>query len=133
MDLTLVDVSAWIEAFRPRGDPKITEVVRERLAADQILMPDLIKVELLRGTKTNAEFERLKELLEALAPLPIEEAFWDDLSSFGFQPLRKGLTAPLVYAAIALLAIQQDVPLLRRDRHFDLIAKKSDLKILNFD
>jgi len=85
---------------------------------------------LLRGAKTLTEFERLKDLLEGLTYLPLNELFWDELAAFSFNLFRKGLTIPLVDTAIAFLSIQNQVPLLQRDRHFDRIAKVTALKLL---
>lgn len=129
MDKVVIDTSAWIEAFRPKGDPLIAETVKGLIKSGRVLVPGIIKAELLRGTKTRAEFDHLKSLLEALLPLPMPESFWDDLAAFTFDLLRQGLTLPLVDCAIALLCIQNNAALLHRDHHFDLIAGVSGLSI----
>jgi len=130
MDSVVIDTSVWIEAFRPKGDPVLADTVKRLIKTGHILVPGIIKAELLRGTKTQAEFDHLKTLLEALPCLPMRESFWDDVAAFSFTLLRQGLTVPLVDATIALLCIQNNTVLLHRDRHFDLIAGVTALKVI---
>jgi predicted nucleic acid-binding protein len=129
MDRLVIDTSMWIEAFRSGCDPATADTVKALIRSDRVLLPGIIKAELLRGARNQAEFDRLKELLEALAPLPLPESFWDELAAFSFSLFRKGLTIPLVDTAIALLCIRHRLPLFHRDRHFDLIAEVTELKI----
>jgi predicted nucleic acid-binding protein len=129
MDRIVIDTSMWIEAFRPGCDPTTAGKVKGLIRSGRVLLPGIVKAELLRGAKTQAEFDHLKELLEALTPLPLAESFWDELSGFSFGLFCKGLTIPLVDTAIALLCIQHRLALFHRDRHFDLMAEVSELKI----
>jgi predicted nucleic acid-binding protein len=126
----IIDTSAWIQTFRPQCDKSLADAVKELIRNDRVLMPGLIKAELLRGTRTEAEFEHLKDLLESLIYLPVNESFWDDLAAFSFNLFRKGLTVTLVDTAIALLSIQSKAPLLQCDRHFEMIAEVTELKLL---
>ena len=129
MDRLIVDTSAWIEAFRPQGEGKLKETVKQLILEAQVLLPGLIMAEILRGTKTREEYRMLSELLSSLSYLPVEDSFWNGLAKFSFDLLRKGVTVPLTDTYIALLAIDNDVPLLHRDSHFDLIAKESGLRV----
>jgi predicted nucleic acid-binding protein len=128
MDRVVIDTSMWIEAFRPDCDPSTAGTVKGLIRSGRVLLPGIVKAELLRGAKDLSEFDRLKDLLEGLTPLPIAESFWDDLAAFSFSLFRKGLTIPLVDTAIALMCIQTRARLLHRDRHFGLIAGASELK-----
>lgn len=129
MDKVVIDTSMWIASFRAECDASTLERVKVLVRSGRVLLPGIIKAELLRGAKSKAEFGRLGNLLEGLTPLPLDEGFWDDLALFSFGLFRKGLTIPLVDTAIALLCIQGGAALLHRDRHFDLIAGASDLRI----
>jgi predicted nucleic acid-binding protein len=126
----IIDTSVWIETFRPKGDKSLGDLVKQLIRSGRVLLPGIIKAELLRGAKTPAEFERLKDLLEGLTYLPLNESFWDELAAFSFNLFRKGLAVPLLDTAIAFLSIQNHVPLLQRDRHFDMMAKVTELKLL---
>ena len=126
----IIDTSVWIQTFRPQGDKSLGDLVKQLILNGRVLLPGIIKTELLRGTKTQAEFERLKDLLAGLTYLPLNESFWDELAAFSFNLFRKGLTVPLLDTAIAFLSIKNQAPLLQRDRHFDMIAKITELKLL---
>ena len=132
MAKVIVDTSAWIESFRPQGKDKLKEVVKRLIAKEEILLPGIIKTEILRGTRSKEEFQTLDELLNGLIYLSVEDRFWGRLAKFSFDLLREGITVPLVDAYIALLAIEHDAPLLHHDNHFDLIAQKTGLEILKY-
>ena len=130
MTRVIVDTSAWIESFHPTGDIKLKETVKQLITEGKILLPGIIRVEILRGTKSQREYERLDELLNGLTYLPVGENFWGRLARFSFDLFRKGIAVPLVDTYIALLAIENNASLLHRDQHFDVIAQKTDLEIL---
>ncbi|MBI9082985.1 MAG: PIN domain-containing protein [Desulfobacterales bacterium] len=131
MDKVIIDTSIWIEAFRPQGEKATADRVKGLVLDNRVLLPGLIKAELLRSAKSQAEFNQLKDLLSGLNYLPTPEPFWDDLSSFSFSLFRKGLAIPLVDTAIALLCLENNAPLFHRDHHFDLITKVTDLQTID--
>lgn len=133
MDKVIVDTSAWIESFRPKGENKLKELLKELISDGKTLLPGIIKTELLRGTKSKKEFQMLDELLGSLVYLPVADDFWSRLATFSFDLFRKGVTVPLADTYIAFLAIENTVPLLHLDTHFDLIAEKTGLQILEFE
>ncbi len=133
MSRVIIDTSAWIESFRPKGAAKLKEAVKRLIIEEEILLPGIIKVEILRGTRSKKEYERLSELLKGLIYLPVEDDFWGRLSRFSFDLFREGVTVPLADTYIALLAIENNVPLLHYNMHFDLIAQKTKLEILKVD
>ena len=130
MDKVIIDTSAWIDAFRPKADPGFSLLVKDLIIKNRILMPGIIKTELLRGTRTKSEFNRLSDLLKGTTYVPVAETFWERLSEFSFQLFRKGISAPLTDTYIALVCIENKAPLLHHDKHFELIAQKTPLKII---
>jgi predicted nucleic acid-binding protein len=126
----IVDTSAWIESFRPDGDVKLKERVKNSILEGEILLIGIIRTEILRGTKSRKEYNMMSELLSGLNYLSVEEDFWDRLSRFSFDLFRKGVIVPLTDTYIALLAIENNVPVLHHDKHFNLIAQKTSLNIV---
>ena len=123
MDRVVIDTSVWIESFRPKKDLDVSlrvqdlDVslrVQDLILKDRVLMPGIIKTELLRGARTKSEFNRLSDLLKGLTYLPAAEAFWEKLSEFSFQLFRKGISVPLTDTYIALLCIENKAPLFHR-------------------
>ena len=131
MDKVIIDTSAWIESFRSRGNKTVQDTVKKLLKNALILMPGIIRAELLRGTRNNKEFKQLSNLLEGLEYLPVKDVFWESIARFSFDLFRAGVTVPLTDTYIALLAIENQAKMVHCDRHFDLIAQKSPLDIFH--
>ena len=130
MDKVIIDTSAWIESFRPQSEKTFINLVKDLIFKGRILVPGIIKTEILRGTKNKKEYNQLNDLLKGLEYLPVSDDFWEKLSLFSFRLFRKGVTVPLTDTYIALLGIENNASILHRDKHFDLIAEKVPLKIL---
>ncbi len=130
MDKVIIDTSAWIASFRPQCDKAFSDLIKDLIIKGRVLLPGIIKAELLRGTKNKKEYDRLSELLKGLTYLPIGEEFWGRLSEFSFDLFRNGVVVPLTDTYIALICIENNALLLHSGKHFDLIAQKSSLKVL---
>lgn len=130
MSNVIVDTSAWIEFFRPQGDSEFKEAIKPLIAEGRVLLPGIIRMEILRGTRSKKEYEMLDELLKGLTYLPVEEDFWGRLSLFSFDLFRKGIVVPLADAYISLVVMENNAHLLHRDRYFDLIARETKLNII---
>ena len=130
MDKVIIDTSAWIESFRPGSKKSFQVLVKDLIIQELVLLPGIIKTELLRGTKNKKEFNQLSQMLKGLAYLSVHEDFWERLSDFSFQLFRKGIVVPLTDTYIALLCIENQASILHRDKHYDMIAQKTKLKIL---
>jgi len=130
MTKVIIDTSAWIESFKSGRDNKLKELVKRLIIQGDILLPGIIKAEILRGAKNLKEYERLNDLLNGLTYLAVEDSFWERLARFSFELFKKGIIVPLIDTYIALLAIENNVPIVHKDKHFDLIAQKTPLKIL---
>ena len=127
MDKVIIDTSAWIDSFRSGSRKSFQRLVKDLIIQDLVLLPGIIKTELLRGAKNKKEFNQLNEMLMGLTYLAVEEDFWEKLSNFSFQLFRKGITVPLTDTYIALLCIENQASLLHRDKHFDMIARETKL------
>ena len=129
MTEVLVDSSAWLEFFKPAGKQLFKELISGLLRDEIVVIPGIIKAEILRGSRSNQEYQMLDNTLGWVRYLSVSEVFWTRLSLFNYDLSRKGVNVPLPDAYIALLAIENDVELLHYDRHFDLIAGKTKLKV----
>jgi predicted nucleic acid-binding protein len=125
----IVDTSAWIASFRSTAQPILLKTMKELIGAGRILVPGIIQAELLRGAKSAKEVQSLHGVLSSQKYLRVEESFWHRLGCFTNQLFLQGINVPLPDAYIALLAMENDVELLHYDRHFDLIAGKTKLKV----
>ncbi|MHB0976381.1 MAG: type II toxin-antitoxin system VapC family toxin [Candidatus Aquicultorales bacterium] len=126
----IIDTSVWILALRRDADETVKARVSEVLALDQAATVPIIKLELLGGTKTTTEFERLKSRLDGL-PLINQPGEWEFAERLAFNLRREGLTVPCTDVLIATAAILTDSVVLHVDRHFDQIASKTNLRVEN--
>jgi hypothetical protein len=86
-------------------------------------------MELLGGTKSVNEFNRLKSRLDALHQIPANEANWEVATQLSFKLRQQGKVIPYTDILIGSAAIVTNCLLLHADRHFDLMAEDTDLNV----
>ena len=119
---TLIDTSAWILALRKGVSSRAMYEVDRRIADNQATTTGIIMLELLSGTRTEREYQELKEDLEALIQLETLYKTWERASHLAYELRRKGLTVPATDVLIMTVAVESGCSLLHADHHFDLMA-----------
>jgi predicted nucleic acid-binding protein len=89
----------------------------------------MVRLELLGGARTSDEWSRLGDLLSALHYIPIDEGHWNEAAHLGYQARRTALTVPYTDLLIGAVALRAEAVLLHRDRHFDLLAGQTSLRV----
>ncbi|MBM3709583.1 MAG: PIN domain nuclease, partial [Actinobacteria bacterium] len=120
----LVDTSAWIFALRKNPFLKLKDRIDHLLEIDNVFTLGIIRLELLGGTKTKEEFNRLKSRLDAVYEISTDIKLWESAAHLAFDLQRKGLTIPYTDILIASAAIESEAMLLHADLHFDIIAEQ---------
>lgn len=131
-DPVLVDTSAWIFALRKDFLPEIKDRVALLLGENLVITTGIIRLELLGGTRSEAEYDRLKEHLSGLESIESDESLWDMACEIGFKLRRKGITVPYTDILISACALSKGCMVLHADDHFDLMAKHTSLKCESF-
>ena len=131
-NLFLVDTSVWIFALRKDFISPIKDRVSYLLRDYVVLTSGMIKLEILGGTKTEKEFQRLKTRLDALEIVEINTFLWEKAYTLAFKLRRKGITVPYTDILIAACALETDSTLVHADAHFDLMANHIGLKAESF-
>lgn len=127
--MVLIDTSVWLFALKKNFNPAIKERVDLMLIESDVAINGMIKLELLGGAKTEQEYNRLKNRLDALHYIEASQTLWDASSKLAFDLKRKGITLPYSDIFIAASALQENAVLLHADSHFDDIAKHAGLKV----
>lgn len=128
----LVDTSVWIDFFNGR-DTSGRIALRKLIAtgADIYLCPTILQ-EVLQGIKDDKDYEIVKVNLLSFTMLemnPVEAAV--KAANLYRELRKKGLTIRKSNdCLIAIHAILYDLSLLHNDSDFDLIAAKTDLKLV---
>jgi predicted nucleic acid-binding protein len=127
--LVLIDTSAWILALRKAPSPVVKDEVEQLLVENRVAISPMIRLELLGGTKSLSEFNRLKSRLDALHQIPANEANWELATQLSFKLRQKGRVIPYTDILIGATAIITGCLLLHADRHFDLMAEDTNLNV----
>ena len=131
-ELFLVDTSAWILALRKDFLPVVKDRIENLLKENAIVTIGLVKLELLGGTKTEKEFQRLKSRLGALDTVECDISLWQDAVDLAFRLRREGVKVPYTDILIAAGALKIQATVVHVDAHFDLLHKFSGLKVESF-
>jgi predicted nucleic acid-binding protein len=123
----ILDSSIWIEIAR--GNKKIITFVSPYLKKDKIFLVDLILAEVLRGARSEADYQSLQTLLE---DLPMLSTNWRDVARLAYDVSRKGFNPPLADLYISNCAVENSIGIISKDKHFLSIAsiKKFPVKLL---
>lgn len=127
--MVLIDTSAWLFALKKNFHPAIKERIEKILVENDVAINGIIELELLGGAKTEKEYDRLKNRLDALYYIESTKSLWDISSKLAFDLKRKGINVPYTDIFIAASALKEKAMLLHADSHFDIIAKHTGLKV----
>lgn len=131
-ELVLIDTSVWLSALRKDFLPEIKDRVDLLLKENLVLTTGIIRLELLAGTRTEAEYDRLKKRLAALESIETDDSLWEMACDIGFKLRREGITIPYTDILIATCALVRGCIILHADNHFDLMAEHINLKSESF-
>lgn len=129
----VADSSAWIEFLRATGSA-IHLAMRRILAEDPraIGVPGIVRAELLGGARDERDAHRLLQMLSACAVLPLSDPHdYESAAALRRTVRESGATVLTTDCLIAWAAIREGVELLHRDRHFDLIAEATPLRVMS--
>lgn len=128
--LYLVDTSAWIDVLvARRGSEELRARLDTLALEDALATTGMVRFEILSGTRSRDEWDRLASRLAGLIPFAFVEQHWTEAARLGFDLRRQGFTIPTPDLIIAAVAMAHDATVLHRDRHFDLIAEHTPLRV----
>ena len=125
-DLILADTSVWIHFLRGSG-VQFQERIVPLLMADKLVTTPVVVMEILRGAKSQRDYDKLSKDMAALRYVDVSTKVWERANKLGYTLRHKGLNVPLTDTIIAAVAQENNVRLLHDDRHFELIASISPL------
>jgi predicted nucleic acid-binding protein len=133
--LILVDTSVLLLAFRRRiklgPEPQQVQIFRHLVEEDRpVAIPGIVLQELLSGVRTEAEFERLRDLMEGFPLILAARSHHVDAAGIVNKCRQTGITVSAIDCLIAALAIETKSQLLTCDRDFARIASCCALQLL---
>jgi predicted nucleic acid-binding protein len=131
----IVDTSVWIDFFNGQPSSQAQRLTRAIEDNEPIGLPGLVLTEILLGLKNDAEAKRIAQLLEAFADVA-EPSRADHMAAAAlYRACRvKGVTVrSTIDCVIAQLCLRDGQALLAKDRDFERIAEKTDLKLVRIE
>lgn len=119
----LVDSSAWVEAGRPGGDPKIVARLANMVSSGHAAMTEPVWMELYQGIRGKREEARLEMTRSLCVWLEFDAECWHEAARIARICLRSGVNVPFGDVLVFACATRHGVELLERDRHFGMIAE----------
>lgn len=127
-DRVLIDTSVWIDFFRKK-DAELLERISILLKSGRAVYTGIIALELMNGAKGQKELKALDDLFSTMDKVKESEVTYFDAGRMGCGIAGKGFTLSVVDLLIAQITIENDLFLMTFDRHFDVIAKYSTLRL----
>jgi hypothetical protein len=119
VSVSVVDTSVWVDFLR--GEAKAVARLDPLLADGAVAVTGPIRAEILSGSSSSAQYERLRQLFDGLVAVPDPHALWERVAEYRFALARGGFQAEIVDLAIAVAAFAGGLRLLTRDRDFQRI------------
>lgn len=134
MDIYLVDTSVWINFFKA-NETAASLFLKNNIGNIIIAVCPVIVQEVLQGIIKEKDFKSINNYFDNLLKLNSNSYGLAHDAAVLYRDLRKqGITIRKPNdCLIATYAMKHDITLLHDDRDFDLLAKYSSLKIVQFN
>jgi len=128
--LVLVDSSVWIDYFR-QGPKAIVVTLDTLLEAGEVAVSGLVYSEIVPFIRNEREQREIEDLLRSQHYLSFDDSDWTMVLKLqGILQKKAGTFATVPDLILAAICIRHRVRLFTLDRHFQVIARYSDLQLL---
>ena len=127
-DEVIIDSSAWIHTLQSKQKTHIYHRVNELIINNKAVTVPIVIMELLGGTRTLQEFQRLKDRLGGLIFIDFSSEAWEVAAKWGFEIRRNGISVPNRDILISAVAFVNNIAVLHADKHFDMIGEQYPIK-----
>ena len=129
--MILVDSSVWIDFFNGVDKPHVDKLY-QLLGIENIATGDLIAVEVLQGIKSEADFQKVKQVMYDISFFSLCNKELSIIAAENYRVLRRqGITVrKTIDIIIATFCIENNLKLLHNDRDFDPCAAILGLQVV---
>ena len=124
-DKYVFDSSVWIAL--ERGDKRVLKIAEPMIRKNQVCLVDVIEAEVLRGARSNKDYNKLSEAFSYFSSLSTS---WGRVAKLAFRVAKKGFMPPLIDLYIASAVLENKRVLCTQDKHFQHIKKVVPLKLI---
>ena len=131
--MQLIDTSVWIHALRrqPTVTP-IQELLKPLTLSGSAAITEWVILELMAGIRTSEKADTFLRKMENLPRLGFLPENWNQAWTLAGELRKKGITPSAADCFISTIAIGHSVPLVHCDTDFELIAKHSKLRTVDW-
>lgn len=127
--MVLVDTSVWIDFFQAPDSPAAEALAKLIVGHNQVVLCGVVLQEVLQGIRGTHNFDLVQERLFRFPFVDADKETWLQAANLYRNLRTKGITIPTTDATIAALAMQHNLLLFSRDRHFETIAAGTTLRL----
>lgn len=127
----VVDTSVWIDLLNGHETAKSNLLARALDDGDLILLPGLVLTEVLQGLPSEAQADRVADLMSGLPMAPeLDEQDYVDAAAL-YRACRAHGATPrsTIDCLIAQMCLGLDMPILAQDRDYEMIARVAPLRL----
>ena len=130
--MILADTSVWIDHFAGKPN-RATKLLAEELAADNVVIGDLVMVEFLQGFRFPRQVREIEEMLSKIGKVTLCGPEIALTAAANYRALRRaGVTVRgTIDVIIATWCVENRVPLLYGDRDFKAMEQRLGLVAWN--
>lgn len=130
--MIVVDSSVWIDFFPGAVTPEVT-FLNEAMRRPAVIVGDLVLCEVLKGAASDRQAALLQTELSRFQVVPMARQDLAVTAAAHFRALRaRGITVrKTIDLLIGTFCIEENLPLLHRDRDFDAMEQHLGLRVLH--
>ena len=125
----LIDTTVWVKYLRGL-DASLKDRISSLVLEDKVFASEVIIMEILRGAKSAREYNMLYQDFLALPQLATDHDVWEMAWKTAYKIRKGGINVPMVDVIISAIAVRYKCTLMHSDKHFNLIAKHTGLKVM---
>ncbi len=118
MQSVIIETSIWIEYFRGSLKDVHRNIFRNLIDAELAVITDVIKYELLVGTKSASDLDRMKSFVSVVTCASLFPVDLNEFTKFAIHLRKKGLLGAFADTSIAYQAVKGKFPVLSLDSYF---------------
>jgi predicted nucleic acid-binding protein len=119
--MVLVDSSAWIEAFRRKGDLYVKLAVEALLEEYEATICPPVRLEVLGGCRQE-ERRIMSNAFDILPHVPLVDEDWERAVQYAWRLQEKGITVPWNDLLIATVSLRCSCRVYALNKHFRAMA-----------
>ena len=128
-DPVMIDTSVWVELLRHPQTSLRAEI--DALVGDgRARLCGAIVAELMQGAMTSKDMTAVEGLAQSIPNLKAEDVVWREAGKLGQRLRLKGVSVGLLDCYLAAVALEHRCQIMSLDKHFLMIAKHTDLRLV---